>query len=79
MKGPTQKEQTKRKKINREAKVITEPEYLEELGKLEEVKKNKAPSVAAKSRKRCNMQNKSTTRKKKRRRRYFLLIIFRRM
>ena len=47
MKGPTQKEQTKRKKIDREAKVIAEPEYLEEFKKLEG-KKNKAPSVVAK-------------------------------
>ena len=48
MKGPTQKEQTKRKKIDREAKVIAEPEHLEEFKKLEEGKKNKAPSVTAK-------------------------------
>ena len=48
MKGPMQKEQTKRKKIDQEAKVIAEPEYLEEFKKLEEGKKNKAPSVVAK-------------------------------
>ena len=42
-----QKEQTKRKQIDNEAKVITEPEYLEELEKLEEGKKNKALSVVA--------------------------------
>ena len=46
--------------------MITEPEYLEELEKLEEGKKNKAPSVAAKSRKRGNIQSKSTKKKKKR-------------
>ena len=43
--------------------MITEPDNLEELEKLEG-KKNKAPSVAAKSRKRSNIQNKSTKRKK---------------
>ena len=47
MKGPMQKEQTKRKQIDKEAKVITKPEYLEELEKLEEGKKNKALSVVA--------------------------------
>ena len=46
--------------------MITEPEYLEELEKQEEGKKNKAPSVAAKSRKRGNIQSKSTKKKKKR-------------
>ena len=45
--------------------MITEPDNLEELEKLEG-KKNKAPSVAAKSRKRSNIQNKSTKRKKER-------------
>ena len=45
--------------------MITEPEYLEELEKLEEGKKNKAPSVAAKSRKRGNIQSKSTKKKKR--------------
>ena len=45
--------------------MITEPEYLEELEMLEEGKKNKAPSVAAKSRKRGNIQSKSTKKKKK--------------
>ena len=65
MKGPTQKGQTKRKQIDREAKVITEPEYLEELEKLEG-KKNKALSVAAIStfKTNGNIQNKSTKRKK---------------
>ena len=33
MKGPTQKEQIKRKKIDQEAKMITEPECLEEFKK----------------------------------------------
>ena len=41
-----QKEQTKRKQIDNEAKVITEPEYLEELEKLEG-KNNKALFVVA--------------------------------
>ena len=45
--------------------MITEPEYLGNLEKLEKWKKNKALSVAAKSRKRGNIQNKSTERKKK--------------
>ena len=57
--------------------MITEPEYLEELEMLEEGKKNKAPSVAAKSRKRGNIQSKST--KKKKQKEDFLFIIFRRM
>ena len=43
-------------------KVITMPEYLHELEKLEG-KKNKAPSLAAKSRKRSKTQNKSAKRK----------------
>ena len=43
--------------------MITEPEYLDELEKLEEGQKNKAPYVAAKSRKRSKTQNKSTKRK----------------
>ena len=58
--------------------MITEPEYLEELEMLEEGKKNKAPSVAAKSRKRGNIQSKST-KKKKKKKRNFLFIIFRRI
>ena len=45
--------------------MITEPEYLEELVKLEEGKKNKVLFVALKSRIRDNIQNKSTKRKKK--------------
>ena len=45
--------------------MITEPEYLGNLEKLEKWKKNKALSVAAKLRKRGNIQNKSTERKKK--------------
>ena len=51
MKGLAQKEQTKGEKIDQEAKMITEPEYLEELEKLEDEKKNKVPPVAAKSKK----------------------------
>ena len=43
--------------------MITEPEYLDELEKLEERQKNKAPYVAAKARKRSKTQNKSTKRK----------------
>ena len=44
--------------------MITEPDNLEKLERLEEGKKTQAPSVAAKSRKRSNIQNKSTKRKK---------------
>ena len=44
--------------------MVTEPEYLEELEKLEEGKKKKVPSGAAKSRKRGNIQDKLTKRKK---------------
>ena len=66
MKSPRQREQRKRRKTDWEARVITEPEYLEELDKLEEGKKNKAPCVAIKSRKRGNIKNKSTKRKKQR-------------
>ena len=44
-------------------KVITKPVYLDELEKLEEGKKNKAPSVATRSWKRSKIQNKSTKRK----------------
>ena len=44
--------------------MITEPENLKELENFEEGKKKKAQSFAAKSRKRGNIQNKSTKRKK---------------
>ena len=44
-------------------KVITKPEFLDKSEKLEEGEKNKAPSVAAKSRKRSKTQNKSIKRK----------------
>ena len=71
MEGLTQKEQTNGEKINQEAKVITEPEYLEELEKLEDEKKNKAPPVAAKSKKKKQHSKQINNEKETKRRRSF--------
>ena len=43
--------------------MITEPEYLEELEKLEEGEKNRPPSVAAKSRKRGKIRERNKKKK----------------